>query len=214
MSLIGDGDGLNGTVIDAANLNNSNGTCIFVFDNANVTLQGLRLMGAPLRGVDLGFESQVTMKHCTVIGNGTAQVGLSGGIRAYGALDISDSVIRENTGQFGAGIFQANLGTLTVRDSAILNNTALTDGGGLYLSNGTATLTNCTVEGNHAQSAAGVWVETFSALHLVNSHVINNIAAVSAGGIYSDGGEVTLDAESSVSGNQPDDCVGTEACAP
>lgn len=49
---------------------------------------------------------------------------------------------------------------------------------------------------------------------LVNSEIINNIASVAAGGSYNDGGDVTLDAESSVSGNKPDTCVGTPACSP
>lgn len=215
VTLIGAGDGPNGTVIDlSTGVTNSNGSTVFLFNHANVTLRGLRITGAFLRGVDVGFDCQLTMQHCTVIGNGTGQVGGSGGIKANGNLDISDSVIRDNTGQYGAGIVLGNLSTMTVRDSAIIENTALTDGGGIYISNGTATLTNCVVEGNTARSAAGVWVETSSALHLVNSAIINNIASVAAGGIYNDGGDVTLDAESSVSDNEPDDCVGTPACSP
>jgi hypothetical protein len=214
VTLIGAGDDVGGTVIDPTGVTNSNGSAVFVISNAKVTLRGLRITGAFLRGVDLGFECQLTMKNCTVIGNGTGRVGGSGGIKANGSLDISNSVIRDNTGQFGAGIVLGNLSTMIVRDSAIIDNTALDAGGGIYVSAGNATLTNTVVEGNTAKSAAGVWVETFSELHLVNSHVTNNSASETAGGIFSDGGEVTLDNDSSVTDNSPDNCIGTPACMP
>jgi hypothetical protein len=54
-------------------------------------------------------------------------------------------------------------------------------------------------------------------LTLIASRVIDNIATGMGGGIWNsedaaDPGTVEMDAGSSVTGNTPDDCVGTTAC--
>jgi hypothetical protein len=91
------------------------------------------------------------------------------------------------SGSGGGGIFNARAGTVILRGgSRIADNAADTRGGGI-LNRGRLTLRHSTVASNTASDQGG--------------------------GIFnSQSGTVALHAGSSVTGNAPDDCVGTPAC--
>ena len=76
------------------------------------------------------------------------------------------------------------------------------------------TLVRSEVRGNTADEGAGIFNYGIGVVNLMDSHVRANAALSRGGGILSDGDSdtVTLDADSSVTGNTPDDCVGTQAC--
>jgi hypothetical protein len=81
-------------------------------------------------------------------------------------------------------------------------------------------LTDSTVRGNTSGAEGGGifnWVMG-STVKLIASTITDNTAGTEAGGIWNYAGPqfapgvVILDASSSVTGNMPDDCVGTTAC--
>jgi hypothetical protein len=119
-----------------------------------------------------------------------------GGVFNWASLTVTNSLISRNRADRGGGGGVANRGSLIIVDSAVGSNTAGTYaqdnyGGGGILNRGQLTLTGSTVRGNSIGGDPG-----------------------GGGGIFNWQGEgtVALDAGSSVTGNTPDDCVGTPAC--
>lgn len=122
----------------------------------------------------------------------TAQ-GDGGGVYNHWTCIIqNNAVIDKNGARNGGGVFNTgDIGldapVLRLNDSAIARNTARV-GGGIYNDSGTVTM------------QAGT--------------VTNNTATEDAGGLFNtDGGTVTLDAESAVIENEENNCIGTPACA-
>ena len=112
---------------------------------------------------------QATLSDCTIVGNdatGSSGGGEGGGI-SNGLLqakavvvDLTDSVIADNTAEFGGGGVYNN-GTATFTDSTIANNFAnqgasllASDGGGID-NDGTATVVACTISGNTTTAVGG-----------------------------------------------------------
>jgi hypothetical protein len=152
-----------------------------------------------------------------------------GGILNAGDLTIRRSIIRHNSaGVHGGGI--QNSGRLLIAGSRIVANGAVTGAGVSNNWGGTVILRRTRVVANVARGdGGGIWNGFWSpwddeqpegvtsAVTLIASEVRRNRSAT-GGGIWNDavpgGGEtsVTLDAGSSVAGNDPDDCFGTTAC--
>jgi CSLREA domain-containing protein len=129
----------------------------------------------------------VTLTNCTL--NGNEGVGGGGGIYQWsdGLLSVTDSVIEENTANFGGGIY-SNVGTVDVTGSGIFN----------YI--GSVGLENSTVAGNHANIAGGL-ANGAGTVYLTNSAVNNNTAEKDGGGIYDAIGLLTSLTNSTVNGN-------------
>ncbi|MCD6029721.1 MAG: hypothetical protein K0S78_1895 [Thermomicrobiales bacterium] len=113
-----------------------------------------------------------------------AGIGLGGGITVgRGGLSLVDSIVENNQGLLGAGIFtNFATGDVDLIGSTVARNVAAADGGGIW-----------------NQSAE---------INLSNSRVIDNQAGESGGGIFvrAPGAEVKLRNGSVVAGNQPDQC--------
>ena len=98
----------------------------------------------------------------------------------------------------------------------VTGNTAGLEAGGIC-NQGTFELVDSTVTANVAGRRAG-GIRNDGTLSLLGSTVTANVAGRSGGGIWNrqangtSPGVVTLDGTSSVTGNTPDDCVGTPAC--
>jgi hypothetical protein len=79
-------------------------------------------------------------------------------------------------------------------------------GGGIVNGNvfnsSTVSLTGCTVAGNTADVGGGI--ANFGPLTLTNCAITGNTAGTTGGGIFNNGGTVTLDAASHVTGNAAD----------
>jgi hypothetical protein len=95
--------------------------------------------------------------------------------------------------------------TVKVQDLTITKgvSTAGFDGGGID-NKGTLRLLGVTVTDNMSESGGGI--ANFGTLTLAAGSVTGNTADVDGGGIYNDGGLVTLEGGNSVSGNIPDNC--------
>ena len=105
-------------------------------------------------------------------------------------------------------------GTATISQTRAGSNTA-TSGAGIYNTGGPLNLWNSLVYSNIATgSGAGIYNTTASAsLSAIYNTFFGNGAATSGGGIFNtDGGVVSLDNQSAVVENTPNNCVGTNAC--
>jgi hypothetical protein len=113
----------------------------------------------------------------------------------YGTLSLEDTIIRENFGSAGGGLY--NEGTLTLFNSTVTDNGSVgggdaylecETGGGLKVLSGTTTLINSTVSNNHAKSkGGGIHVACHGKLVMQNSTISGNYASASGGGIYLNG---------------------------
>lgn len=123
-----------------------------------------------------GHAAVTTISGNTV--NNAEAAGDGGGIyNNGGTVEIRDAVIVRNNAGNGGGLFD-NSGTTAVQDSAIVVNGATTDGGGVYLSSGSS-LCCGVLDGTNQYSA--------------NLTVARNTAGRNGGGIYNDGGSVSLE---------------------
>lgn len=185
-------------------------------------------------GGGIGNWGTLSVSRSVIRGNvalgGFFEYGQGGGILNEGTLRIRASWITGNRATLGGGISTA--GRLFMAGTTVTGNRATTseDGGGraggLYIGradhghgevSGVARLTRSTIAGNTADADGG-GIANLGTLVLVASSVARNTANGSGGGIWNSpgpgprGGSVSLLDGSSVTGNTPDDCVGTPAC--
>lgn len=114
-------------------------------------------------------------------------------------LELVDTKVNNNgdaSTVMGGGIYAANGVTVTSKNTKFLGNTANTAGGILLYLNSSADLDNSEVSGNKATGNNGggvyIWDSTCS-LTASNGTVFRENAAISGGGIYSNGGAVTAE---------------------
>jgi hypothetical protein len=170
----------------------------------------------------LDFNSTTsTVRALTVTGGRTSTPGeWGGGVRVSavpGGADVTleDVHLRGNRGSAGGGI--AVSGFALLRRCRLEGNTAINEGGGVFVfEDSTARLEDCVVTGNFAEEGGGLY-NRGGTLQVTNStEVTLNTATegVGAGGGVNNagGGSFTLSGGSTVTGNIPDDCVGTMAC--
>jgi len=160
-------------------------------------------------------EGNLIIKHSTVSDN-QADDTEGGGICNFGRLVIKNNSISNNTGAGpggGGGIY--NTDTLSIQNSIIAGNTAGDgNGGGISNDGGTITLKRTAVVGNDAPNTNVGWglgggIYNTDTLTANKSIISGNTAANDGGGIYNDGGTVTL-METTVADNNPNDCVGCQ----
>ena len=143
-----------------------------------------------------------------------------GGIHVDGGrLDASSgTIIEENSGGAGGGVNVSSGGKLFATDVVIRRNEAQEDGGGVYSEGGLITLVRTDVIDNDADERGGGIFNGngplgTGTLSLQDSDVRENKAGDTGGGIFSvANASVTIDANSTVRANDPDNCVGTNAC--
>lgn len=158
----------------------------------------------------------LTIDGSVVRGNTSAR---GGGITNGGAATLTGSVVRSNTAAVGGGI--ENMAVMVLADSVVRDNSATASDGGGVQSHGydaELTLYHTRVLGNSADRDGG-GIQYFGSLALRRaSSVTSNTAGGHGGGIdalYVGDGEVpnafVKSADSTVSGNDPDDCHGFDA---
>lgn len=148
----------------------------------------------------------VTLADSTVSGNSGDAVA------NFEHMRVERTTFRDNTGRAGAAL--NNVGDLVVNRSLITQNRTTELGGGGIINFqisgilGTARIEDSTISGNTAAtSGGGVFVDG-GAVTLTRSSVIDNRAANAPGGITNDNGEVALN-RSFVAGNSPTNCAGS-----
>jgi hypothetical protein len=165
----------------------------------------------------------------TILGNGTfvarnmASADGGGIYNDRGAtLTIDNALVGKNTATGnGGGIYNTGLdATVTIQNNAQIQENIAAQGAGIYSdigidSPGTTivTITDSSVTQNQASQAGGGIFNVAATVSLKTSTIFNNVATITGGGILNtEGGVVTLDAQSAVLDNTPDNCVGTNAC--
>ncbi|MCX2183062.1 hypothetical protein KV205_21375 [Streptomyces sp. SKN60] len=158
-----------------------------------------------------------TLSNTTINGNTARNIG--GGIEAYATLTLTNSRVTDNAdGEEAGGISIRTDATATLTDTLVRGNTTAfeRDGGpagGGILNRGALTLERTTVFANRSlgdggqgggitNSGAG------AAATLRNSSVTHNQSRSAPGGVYNDGGTVSLTA-TPVTDNLPSNCSGS-----
>jgi hypothetical protein len=154
----------------------------------------------------------LTIDHATVainsltITGGYAPGDYGGAVfNVGGTVTLNDSTVRDNSAQYGGGIYNAFGSEFSLNNSRITGNTAEgasstgAFGGGIY-NRGTLTLSDSTISDNTTPGAGGgVSAAGGSETTLTDSKITNNTAVVGGGGIYL----------SSVNSSAPLDLYGT-----
>jgi CSLREA domain-containing protein len=197
IAVTGAGSGV--TTIDADGLSG-----VFGVDN-RAALPSLRIAGLTITGGDgLGGgihvgSGSLNLFDSTVTGNTGPRGG--GIFNDIGAASIFNSVIHDNVATDGSGGgIVIDRGTMYVTNSTISDNVAtaasgFSHGGGVR-NNAVLVITNSTVSGNSGDMGGGIYNADSGMLTLVHSTVANNSAGNpgAGGGIYNDGGSMTLEA--------------------
>ena len=169
---------------------------------------------------------ELILVHSTVTRNGGSE---GGGIGNTGRLILVDSRVTRNSGCDGGGI--GNAGTRRLTGSTVSDNSSFHGGGGVFngrrgtvvLKGGSRVTGNssigscvgdgCGQGGGVFTAASGGGILNRGRLTLRDSTVTANTATDRGGGLYNRAsGTVILRGSASVTGNTPDDCVGTPAC--
>lgn len=223
LTIVGAGSDL--TIINAAGLGDDR-----VFDvlaGAELTLDGLMVTGGNIVGGSGGGIRNfgtVSLVNATVDGNTAEFYGggiLNGDPGQAGVLNLSNSVVSNNSSVDGGGIYNDGQSELTIVNSTLAGNTASEDGAGLYnnsqvevtinlssITGNTATLngggiynnhlstlniTDSKVNGNTAHEGGGLFNADSATLEATRTTVSGNTSILSGAGIYNDGGLATLD---------------------
>ncbi len=131
--------------------------------------------GRPLNSAEGGGiynnGGDVTLKHVSIIGNGSPT---GGGITNGGTMLISESSVTGNTADGNGGGIQ-NLAQLELRNVTLSGNRAR-KGGGIEAGQGSARLENVTLTGNVASSSGGGISASGDGVVAVNSIIAGNDA--------------------------------------
>jgi hypothetical protein len=210
-----DPDGCNGSVqtaVDGADPNSIIYICPGIYKGTIRIDKNLTLIGAGSEGegntVLHGGDNRPVI---TIHLDDSADQGIT---VVFQSVTITGGLVPDTvpTGD-GGGIFihsHQALATLAMMDCVVFGNKADL-GGGVFNSDGAVSLKDCKVLENEATSNGGGIYTALGSVALNDSHVTDNTAN-QGGGIYSDFGTVTLDGESSVTGNTaavgPNNCAG------
>jgi hypothetical protein len=145
--------------------------------------------GTALQGANLAMQGTLVSENKTL-----ASTGIGGGIRnpSNGSVNIANSVIQNNSADFGGGFAGGGQcqGTLTVTTSAFLNNAAAGPdgfGGAMYVCGPTASIAFTEIDGNSSgMFGGGIFVDG-TTLTVQNSTFASNTAGGNGGGIYLQG---------------------------
>lgn len=201
----------------------------------NLTLVGAGADDTKLKGtggsvVTVAQNVTATVSAVTISGGtGTPNEGFleGGGVFNRGTLTLIDVVVTGNQAERGGGILNFDEVDLTLDHTIVTGNKAVSDtpgatfGGGIYNRGGQVTLTNTPVRENEADNGNGRGVYLTgpgifgrdATLALVATTISDNDAGDTGCGVFNtNDGVVTLDAQSAVVDNDPNNCVGTAAC--
>ena len=155
------GQGANRTIVDGANNVGIDGV-FHIVGTVNVAISGMTIRNAS---------------------GGPNNYG--GGVRNFGNLTLSNSVVSGNNITLGSGGGIANLGTLTLINSTVNGNTASGDGGGIFNDSGkTITLIGSTVSRNTSGGVlGGGGINNQGQATLINVTISGNSANWDGGGI-------------------------------
>jgi len=151
------------------------------------TITGNSVSGTNSSGGGISTDTDMTLQFSEVSGNTAVDSG--GGIRHwYGNLNVSDTIVRNNTvsdpAGSGGGIY-ASLGTVTLSNLEVSGNTAADSGGGIH-SNAGISITNTTISGNSSHFGGGLLISSSDPSSILNSTITANLdpSGSGVGGLY------------------------------
>lgn len=189
-----------------AKQNTGNGGRVLTSKDTSLTLENLKITGGKVN--DCGgiyiISGNLTLKNCVVTKNESSNCG--GGIHFDGEnLIVENSEISENKGDSGGICVAASSAKTKIKDSDIIKNSARSGGGGLDLV-GESTIEGCEITGNTAESSTGgggglILAFNNKSCKIINSVISNNTAGENGGGIYINGGTLSLESGAAIREN-------------
>jgi CSLREA domain-containing protein len=130
----------------------------------------------------LSISGDVQISGVTITGGASGASDPGGGVFvSSGALTLTNSRVRNNTGRNGAGIVVYGSGALTLVETRVSENTSTLDGGGIH-NYGDVTMISSLVDGNTGGSNGG-GISSTGTLTIVNSTISGNTTGSNGGGI-------------------------------
>ncbi len=127
-----------------------------------------------------------------------------GGLCVTGASPTVRNCLIRNNRAFGrgGGIYLNNSDTIIEHCLIVENRAEENEGGGVYFGCGQAVILDCTISGNHAEFGGGVYVRCHEpdTATLRGCVIRANTASLSGGGVFAEGGHVTI-ADCTISAN-------------
>lgn len=187
-----------------ARQNSSYKSRVLTSENTSLTLENLKITGGKenyFGGIYIK-SGNLTLKKCVVTKNESSNGG--GGIHFDGEnLIVEDSEISGNIGDPG-GICVANGSAKTKIEKSKIKDNVARSGGGLELA-GESTIEGCDISGNKAESSVGgglILAFNNKSCKIINSKISNNTAGENGGGIYINGGTLSLESGAEININK------------
>lgn len=211
-TLVGSGSGDDSsrhTILDARD----NGRVLSIADAVTqVKVAGLRLTGGNIEDVGLGgailaVAANVEIQRCAFVANRA----LSGGaLYLGGRLQLTDSVVSDNSAAFGGGIYLDGCDDSYITDSRIARNHATPGvGGGIVVGFTNLTVVGSEISGNDSALYGGGVAALGAVLILdADTTITGNTAAAPGGGIHLDDDSTFQGNGAEVVDNMPDNCLG------
>lgn len=180
--------------------------CVLTSENTSLTLENLKITGGKENnsgGIYIK-SGNLTLKNCVVTKNESSNGG--GGIQFDGEkLIVEDSEISGNNGDSGGIWVKEDWAQTKIKNSNIKDNVASSGGGGLKLA-GESTIEDCNITGNKAEFSTGgggglILAFNNKSCKIIKSVIKNNIAGENGGGIYINGGTLSLESGAAISEN-------------
>lgn len=179
--------------------------------NTSLTLENLKITGGKVNDLGGGIyiiSGSLTLKNCVVTKNESSNGG--GGINFYGEkLIVEKSEISGNKGNPGGICVAEDSAETEIKDTRIMDNVARSDGG-LDLA-GESTIEGCEISGNKAESSTdgvggsggGLTLSSNNkSCKIINSVISKNTANKDGGGIYINGGTLSLESDTAINSNK------------
>ncbi|MFP3939073.1 MAG: choice-of-anchor Q domain-containing protein, partial [Thermoanaerobaculia bacterium] len=211
-------DGGAGGIVLQNGGNVTSGGCIDSGRNSTLTLRSVTVTGcrAVLNGGGIETGGATLVEDSLITGNcQTFASNGGGGIFSFlDELRLENTEVSGNEAHQGGGLHVSQEGNAVLDDSRVLDNHARTEGGGIHFHflDNDATIQNGTrIEGNTTDGAGGGISmlgsslsagELFVEASQVGSLASPNLADALGGGIFSNGGSVTLREGTVVEGNE------------
>ncbi len=142
----------------------------------------------------------VTISDAQIASNTAANGG--GLYNSYGDVKITGGTVKSNAAPNGAGggILEQG-GTMTIAGGAVIEGNSAYNGGGLYLASGSFTMTGDQVTSNTATSFGGGLYNSQGNVNISGGAFASNAASVAGGGLYNLGATMRIIGGAVIEGN-------------
>ncbi|MBN1591182.1 MAG: hypothetical protein JW888_16840 [Pirellulales bacterium] len=171
-----------------------------IYNQGTLTLSGVEVSGNTATGAGGGgiLNAYATLHviNDSVVANNVTSDGGGGIYNNHGTLTVTDSTISGNRAvgtdyNYGGGISNEG-GTLVVDDSTFTGNRSDITGGAIDDYDGITTITSSVFVGNSSFEGGGICIWDTSTDMISNSTIVGNSADSTVGGLYNNGGQLTL----------------------